>query len=84
MVARVIEVTDNMLLGIMRNMLNRNEITLEQYADSLRRSNGKHHSSLKQGTEVLKRPQVTSLPPQLALGRFNFFREICKNIRRTD
>ena len=40
MMAKIIKVTDNMLLGIIRNMLNRNEITLEQYAESLRRTNG--------------------------------------------
>ena len=33
-----IDVTNIMLLGAMRNMLNRNEITLEQYACSLRRA----------------------------------------------
>ena len=37
MLAKRIDVTVNMLLGAMRRMLKRGEITLEQYACSLRR-----------------------------------------------
>ena len=40
MEAKIVNVTSSMLLGAMRNMLNRNEITLEQYAVSLRGANG--------------------------------------------
>lgn len=35
---KIIMVDNNMLLGAMRNMLKRGEITLEQYACSLRRA----------------------------------------------
>ena len=38
MEAKRIDITANMLLGAMRQMLQRGEITLEQYACSLRRA----------------------------------------------
>lgn len=40
MEAKRINVTNGMFLGSMRHMLDRGEITLEQYAESLRRAKG--------------------------------------------
>lgn len=41
---KIILVTDNMLLGAMRRMLERGEISVQQYACSLRRAKNANHN----------------------------------------
>ena len=42
MTAMVVQVTDSMLLGALRNLYEQGEITLEQYACSLRRDTNRN------------------------------------------